>query len=122
MGFFLLSNESPPFALETVVVGPVRLNNGISGLLGASAAVRYAPGAVRLGAEEGLLVSGFLNPGLSNAPRDDSQLGSPAQSGCAEGREMLSAEHKKYVPGGGLQKVRAGQGEEKGEFLFCFVF
>lgn len=81
-----------------------------------------APGAVRLGAEDGLLASGFLNPGISTAPRDESQLGSPAQGGCAEGREMLSAEPKKYVPGGRLQKVGVGQGEGKGAFLFCFVF
>lgn len=66
--------------------------------------------------------SGFLKPGISSAHQDESQLGSPAQSRCAEGREMLSAEPKKYVPGGRLQQVGAGQGGGKGAFLFCFVF
>lgn len=122
MGFSFFFFSSNLFALETFVVGLVRLNNGIGDLLWVSTAVRYAPGAVRLGAEEGLLASGFLNPGISDAPRHELQRGSPAQSRCTEEREMLTAEPKKYVPGGRIQRVGAGQGEGKGAFLFCFVF
>lgn len=78
-------------------------------------------GAGSLEAQEGL-ASGFLKPGISRAAQDESQLGSPAQSRCAQGREMLSAEPKKYVPGVRLQQVGAGQGGGKGACLFCFVF
>lgn len=87
------------------------------GLCGAS----IAAGAGSLAAQEGL-ASGFLKPGISSAPQDESQLGSPAQSRCAQGREMLSAEPKKYVLGVRLQEVGAGQGGGRGAFLFCFVF
>lgn len=80
-----------------------------------------AAGAGSLAAQEGL-ASGFLKPGISSAPQDEAQRGSPAQSRCAEGREMLSAEPKKYVPGGRLQEVGTGQGGGNGAFLFCFIF
>lgn len=99
---------------------PVRVTDGSCVLLGPCCA-SIAAGAGSPAAQEGL-ASGFLKPGISSAPRDESRLGSPERSRCAEGREMLSAEPKKYVPGGRLQEVGAGQGGGKGAFLFCFVF
>lgn len=104
-------------------MGPVRLNNGIGVLLCARAAVRYAPGAVRLGAEEGLLAPGFLNPGISTAPRDELQLGSPAQSRCAEGREMLSAEPKKVRARRKALESGSWAGKREGSvsLLLCFL-
>lgn len=61
-------------------MGPFRLNNGTSGLLGASAPVRYAGRAVRLEAEEGWSPSSFLNAGVVDAPQDELQ----AWRSCAE--------------------------------------
>lgn len=114
MGFVYLFVSSHLFAREAAVVWPVRVTDCRAACWGLRCA-SIAAGAGSLAAQEGL-ASGFLKPGISSAPQDESQLGSPAPSRCAEGREMLSAEPKKYVPGGRLGKWEMGREEEREQF------